>query len=74
MLASDAASQDPIDLAILAAAESHHIDATGWQTLESIPFEPATKLSEAILSKSSQRSRAIKGAPEAVAKRVKDSA
>ena len=71
MLASDAASQDPIDLAILAAAESHHIDATGWQTLESIPFEPATKLSEAILSKNSQRSRAIKGAPEAVAKRVK---
>ena len=71
MLASDAASQDPIDLAILAAADSHHIDPAGWQTLELIPFEPATKLSEAILSKSSQRSRAIKGAPEAVANRVK---
>ena len=71
MLASDAASQDPIDLAILAAADSHHIDPAGWQTLESIPFEPATKLSEAILSKSNQRSRAIKGAPEAVANRVK---
>ncbi len=71
MLASEAASQDPIDLAILAAADSHHIDPAGWQTLELIPFEPATKLSEAILSKSSQRSRAIKGAPEAVANRVK---
>ena len=71
MLASDAASQDPIDLAILAAAGSHHIDPAGWQTIELIPFEPATKLSEAILSKGSQRSRAIKGAPEAVAKRVK---
>jgi H+-transporting ATPase len=71
MLASDAASQDPIDLAILAAADSHHIDPAGWQTLELIPFEPATKLSEAILGKSSQRSRAIKGAPEAVANRVK---
>jgi len=71
MLASDAASQDPIDLAILAAADTHHIDPAGWQTLELIPFEPATKFSEAILSKSSQRSRAIKGAPEAVANRVK---
>ncbi len=71
MLASDAASQDPIDLAVLAAADSHHVDATGWQTLELIPFEPATKLSETVLSKSSLRSRAIKGAPEAVAKRVK---
>ncbi|MFZ0953082.1 MAG: plasma-membrane proton-efflux P-type ATPase [Candidatus Sulfotelmatobacter sp.] len=71
MLASDAASQDPIDLAILAEAESHHIDPAGWQTLELIPFEPATKLSEAILSKGTQRSRAIKGAPEAIANRVK---
>ena len=71
MLASDAASQDPIDLAILAAAGSHHIDPAGWQTLELIPFEPATKLSEAILSKSSQPNRAIKGAPEAVANRAK---
>jgi H+-transporting ATPase len=71
MLASDAASQDPIDLAILAAAYSHHIDPAGWQILELIPFEPATKLAEAILSKSGERSRAIKGAPEAVANRVK---
>ena len=71
MLASDAASQDPIDLAILAEAESHHIAPAGWQTLELIPFEPATKLSEAILSKGTQRSRAIKGAPEAIANRVK---
>jgi H+-transporting ATPase len=71
MLASNAASQDPIDLAILAAADSHHIDPAAWQTLEAIPFEPATKLSEAIVSKGGQRSRVIKGAPEAVAKRVK---
>ena len=71
MLASDAASQDPIDLAILDAAHSHHIDTAGWQTLEVIPFEPATKLSEAVVDKSNQRSRVIKGAPQAVANRVK---
>ena len=71
MLASDAASQDPIDLAILAAAGSHDIDPAGWRRLELIPFEPATKLSEAILSQGAERWRAIKGAPDAVASRVK---
>ena len=71
MLASDAASQDPIDLAILAAAASHHIDPAGWSRLELIPFEPATKLSEAILSHGVEHSRAIKGAPDAVGSRVK---
>ena len=71
MLASEVASQDPIDLAILAAASSHDVDSAGWQRLASIPFEPATKLSEAILSRGVERWRAIKGAPEAVAARVK---
>ena len=71
MLASDAASQDPIDLAILAAAGGHHIDPAGWKSLELIPFEPATKLSEAIISRGAERWRAIKGAPDAVARRVK---
>jgi len=71
MLASDAASQDPIDLAILAAAGSHDIDPAGWKRLELIPFEPATKHTEAILNRGAERWRAIKGAPEAVASRVK---
>jgi len=71
MLASDEASQDPIDLAILTAARSHGVDPGGWKRLELIPFEPATKLSEAILSQGSGRFRAIKGAPSAVADRVK---
>lgn len=71
ILASDASSQDPIDLAILAAGSSHQIDAAGWRRLELIPFEPATKLSEAILSHGDERWHAIKGAPDAVARRVK---
>lgn len=71
ILASDASSQDPIDLAILAAGSSHQIDAAGWRRLELIPFEPATKLSEATLSHGDERWRAIKGAPDAVARRVK---
>jgi H+-transporting ATPase len=71
MLASDAAGQDPIDLAILTAASDHGIDPAGWRRLELIPFDPATKLSEAILSQGAERWRAIKGAPDAVASRVK---
>lgn len=64
MLASDAASQDPIDLAVLTAAGSHDIDLTDWKRLELIPFDPATKLSEAIVNHGTERWRAIKGAPE----------
>jgi len=71
MLASDEASQDPIDLAILTAARSHGVDPAGWKRLELIPFEPASKLAEVILSQGSGRFRAIKGAPGAVAGRVK---
>lgn len=71
MLASDAASQDPIDLAILAAGISHKIDTSGWKRLELIPFEPATRLSEADLSHGAESWHAIKGAPDAVALRVK---
>jgi H+-transporting ATPase len=71
MLASDAASQDPIDLAILSAAGSRDIDPMGWKRLELIPFEPATKLAEAIINDGTKQWRAIKGAPEAVARRVK---
>ena len=71
MLASDAASEDPIDLAILDAASRHDIDPTSWRRLELIPFEPATKLSEAILSHGAEPWRVMKGAPDAVARRVK---
>ena len=71
MLASDEASQDPIDLAILTAARAHGVDPAGWKRLELIPFEPASKLSEVILSQGGGRFRAIKGAPGAVAGRVK---
>ena len=71
MLASDAASQDPIDLAILAAGGSRNIGPAGWRRVELIPFEPGAKLSEAIISEGVERWRAIKGAPDAVARRVK---
>lgn len=68
--ASDEASQDPIDLAILGAAQMREIDCFSFQRVAFVPFEPGTKLSEATVSGAGKEIRAIKGAPQAVAARV----
>jgi len=69
-LASDEATQDPIDLAILSAARRRQIDFSQWERVRFVPFDPATKLSEAILRNLGKEIRALKGAPLAVAARV----
>ena len=68
--ASDEAGQDPIDLAIFGAAQMRRIDCSGFKRVAFVPFEPATKLSEASVSDAGKEIRAIKGAPQAVAARV----
>ena len=63
--ASDEATQDPIDLAILRAAADRgvHVDhRTGFT-----PFDPATKRSEATLRTDTRSVRVTKGAPQAIA-------
>ncbi len=68
---SDEASQDPLDLAILAAAAARGIGRAGFQRTELKPFEPATKLAEAAgRNQAGEAVRAIKGAPQAVAARL----
>ncbi|MGH9680873.1 MAG: HAD-IC family P-type ATPase, partial [Candidatus Acidiferrales bacterium] len=47
-LASDAATQDPIDLAIFAAAEEKKVLNAVPPRIQFIPFDPATKRSEGI--------------------------
>jgi H+-transporting ATPase len=68
--ASDDATQDPIDVAILAAARAREVDTRPARRVEFVPFEPATKLSEAVFERDGARMRAIKGAPQAVAQRA----
>ncbi len=68
--ASDEASQDPLDLAILAAARQRGVPATGFERTAMTPFEPATKLAEAVVLEAGRPLRAIKGAPQAVAARL----
>ena len=69
--ASDEASQDPIDLAILAAARTRALDYSAYKRITFVPFEPATKLSAATVQYMGTEIRAIKGAPQAVAARLK---
>ncbi|HEV2386122.1 MAG TPA: plasma-membrane proton-efflux P-type ATPase [Candidatus Acidoferrales bacterium] len=71
-LASDAATQDPIDVAILDASSARRSGAPPASPLQFTPFDPATKLSEGILERDGTLVHAIKGAPQAVAARLRE--
>ena len=66
-LASDEATQDPIDLAILQAARKRGLMATSPPRLAFVPFDPITKRSEVSIRQDNQLLRIIKGAPSALA-------
>lgn len=61
--ASDEATQDPIDLAILAAAAAAGAAPPDGR-LAFVPFDPATKRSEAMLETNGKQTRVVKGAPQ----------
>lgn len=65
--ASDPATQDPLDLAILAAARERNIEPMG-KVVKIIPFSPQTKRCEVLLETPEGNVRAIKGAPQVLAK------
>ena len=67
-LASSEADQDPIDAAIRAAAAKGPIAAAPERLLRFVPFDPATKTSEAIVADADGRElRIAKGAFEVIA-------
>jgi H+-transporting ATPase len=67
-LASSEADQDPIDAAIRAAATSATGNGTGARLVRFVPFDPATKSSEAYAAdRDGQELRITKGAFEAIA-------
>jgi H+-transporting ATPase len=72
-LASNAATQDPIDLAILEAAQVQNAVDDVPKRLQFIPFDPATKRSEAVYELPSGELRVVKGAPSAVLQTVAES-
>jgi H+-transporting ATPase len=68
--ASSAADQDPIDAAIRAAAPESSTTAFG-ALLRFVPFDPAAKVSEAVIAKDDgQQYRIMKGAFERVSQRT----
>ena len=66
MLASDEATQDPIDLAILAMARGKD-GISAPERLKFVPFDPAAKRSEAWFRHDGKMLRVLKGAPQAIA-------
>jgi H+-transporting ATPase len=67
-LASDEATQDPIDLAVIGEARARGLD--GGQPPQRVrfePFDPATKRSEAEVRDDGQVIRVVKGAPAVLA-------
>ena len=72
-LASDVATQDPIDLAIFQAAQEKKFLNAVPQRIQFIPFDPATKRSEAVYEQPTGKLRVVKGAPDAIHSLVQDS-
>lgn len=70
-LASDAATQDPIDLAVLEAAREKGVLGHVPKRIQFIPFDPGTKRSEAVYEEPSGKLRVVKGAPSAVLQLVR---
>ncbi len=70
--ASEEASRDPIDLAVIARAKAEGALSELTCRLKFIPFEPASKVAEAIVAQDGKRLHAIKGAPQSVSARVGD--
>jgi magnesium-transporting ATPase (P-type) len=69
-LASEEANQDPIDLAVLAAAR--RLDAadqtSSIRTIRFTPFDPQTRRTEALIEQQGRRVRVMKGAVPVVAR------
>lgn len=61
-LASDEATHDPIDIAIVSAARERGLDVNGFRRVEFIPFDPATKRTEALVQHGEKQMRVMKGA------------
>lgn len=67
VMASDEATQDPLDKAILEKAVKEQVDLHVNDTRQKyIPFEPATKRSEAIFDENGHVLKVLKGAPQVI--------
>ncbi|MDG6927320.1 MAG: plasma-membrane proton-efflux P-type ATPase [Nitrososphaerota archaeon] len=61
-LASQEANQDPIDMAFLNYARKINVDLGSYKVVQFVPFDPATRRTEAEIIKDASKFRVIKGA------------
>ncbi|HVC11560.1 MAG TPA: plasma-membrane proton-efflux P-type ATPase [Burkholderiales bacterium] len=66
-LASDEATQDPLDLAILKAARERALGVDSAQRLSFVPFDPSIKRSEVTIRENGEVLRVVKGEPATIA-------
>jgi len=69
-LASNAADQDPIDLAFLHAAQEHGLLHGQEKQISFVPFSPSTRRTEALVEVNGRKMRVMKGALRSVAEIV----
>ncbi len=65
-IASDESTQDPIDKAILTAAQSRNLLSSMPERVKFIPFDPANKRTDAVFKQDGKELRVLKGAPETI--------
>jgi H+-transporting ATPase len=73
-LASDPATQDPIDLAIVEAARAQGALEPVPRRVRFVPFDPATKRSEAVYEEPTGVLQVVKGAPDPISQLAEDGA
>ncbi|HVP21725.1 MAG TPA: plasma-membrane proton-efflux P-type ATPase [Anaerolineaceae bacterium] len=67
LMASDDATQDPLDVAILEKAKQSHLEINHKDSRQAfIPFDPSTKRSEAVYQEDERSLRVLKGAPQVI--------
>ncbi|MGC8608977.1 MAG: plasma-membrane proton-efflux P-type ATPase, partial [Thermoplasmata archaeon] len=64
MIASDASTQDSIDLAILKYGKEKNYDASQMKRIKFTPFDPAIKRTEAVIEENGKNVTIMKGAPQ----------
>ncbi len=66
-LASNEADQDPIDIAFISSAEKSEPHYRDYSQLKFVPFDPATKRTEAVVERNGKRLSILKGAVRTLA-------
>ncbi len=71
-LASEAADQDPIDMAFILAAEQNAIPLQSWVRKSFVPFDASTRRTEATLERDGKQFTSLKGAVNTIASLCKE--